>query len=92
MRGRAYVSPYRANAKTRPPLMMSDATMLRGLSEYIAARRSRSATPALGELMITIGWPAALRYMRSPGRDQLRYGPKDDRQLTDRIPFAILKT
>jgi hypothetical protein len=59
-RGRAYVSPYRENAKKRPSVMMSD-TMLRGRSEYIAARRSRSATPTFGELITTIGWPATLR-------------------------------
>jgi hypothetical protein len=52
---KAHVSAYRENAKKRPPAMMSDATMLRGRSEYIAARRSRSAMATFGELIITTG-------------------------------------
>lgn len=42
----AHVSPYGANPSMRPPVMMSHAITLRGLSEYIAARRSSNSTAA----------------------------------------------
>ena len=50
----------------RPPVSMSPATILRGRSEYIPARRSRRSAAALWELRTRRGCPKTLKYTISP--------------------------